>query len=229
MSVVDQPSALVEMGLTVAVATVLGPVECARRAEELPDRALLQVVVKSAPFAPAVDRRNFNPNTDRRLIEASHAVQKALEATLLLHLYPKSRIQVFVSILSDDGSKLCAAINAATLALVDAGIPMKDLCCACSAGLSDGLQPCVDLNRTEENGGDVQLVCARLPQRATIVLTQCEARLPTFDAAEQVLDAAAKGCNAVFAIFQVAIREHAAKQLAARHGLATITESFPTT
>lgn len=31
-------SALVEMGLTVALATVCGPMECTRRSEELPDR-----------------------------------------------------------------------------------------------------------------------------------------------------------------------------------------------
>lgn len=31
-------SALVEMGLTVALATVRGPVECTRRSDELPDR-----------------------------------------------------------------------------------------------------------------------------------------------------------------------------------------------
>ena len=31
-------SALVEMGLTVALATVRGPTECARRSDELPDR-----------------------------------------------------------------------------------------------------------------------------------------------------------------------------------------------
>jgi hypothetical protein len=31
-------SALVEMGLTVALATVSGPMECTRRSEELPDR-----------------------------------------------------------------------------------------------------------------------------------------------------------------------------------------------
>ena len=57
-----------------------------------------------------------------------------MEAALLLHLYPKTKIEIVVWILADDGGRLCAAINATTLALVDAGIPMKDLVCACSAG-----------------------------------------------------------------------------------------------
>jgi exosome complex component RRP41 len=138
-------SALVEMGLTVALARsrrMLSPFE------ELSDRAILDVTVKTAPFAPSTDRRVTNPNTDRRLIETAHMLKQALEASVLLQLYPKSRIEVAVCILADDGGRLCAAINAATLALMDAGIPMKDFVCACSAGYSVGNsdQTLVDLN-----------------------------------------------------------------------------------
>jgi exosome complex component RRP41 len=225
-------SALVEMGLTVALATVRGPVECSRRSEELSDRAILDVTVKTAPFAPSADRRVTNPNTDRRLIETAHMLKRALEAAVLLQLYPKSRIEVAVCILADDGGRLCAAINAATLALMDAGIPMKDFVCACSAGYSGGNsdQTLVDLNRKEEsaNAGQpaVYLPCALLPQRGTIVLAQCEARLPSFDVMERVLEAAMEGCRAVFAIMQAAVREHAAALLGARNGRVTVENAF---
>lgn len=43
-------SALVEMGLTVALATVTGPLQCQRRSDELPDRAILDVTVQQAPL-----------------------------------------------------------------------------------------------------------------------------------------------------------------------------------
>ena len=227
-------SALVEMGLTMAVATVRGPVECARRSDELPDRAVLDVTFKAAPFAPSGDRRVTNPNTDRRLIESSHLLKRSLEAAVLLHLYPKSRIEVVVCILADDGGRLCAAINAASLALVDAGIPMKDLVCACSAGYAGGGgndTTLVDLNRREESsqGGQpaVHLPCAMLPQRGTVVLAQCEARLPDFDTLERVMEAAMDGCRAVFDILQAAIRERAATLLAARNGHATVQNAYP--
>lgn len=66
-----------------------------------------------------------------------------------------------LSVLSSDGSLLAAAINAATLALVDAGIPMPGLLCACTAGMSgsastpkdprnDELDPLLDLSAPEE-------------------------------------------------------------------------------
>jgi exosome complex component RRP41 len=40
-------------------------------------------------------------------------------------------------VLEQDGGVLQTAINAVTLALVDAGIPMNDYICATSAGLVD--------------------------------------------------------------------------------------------
>jgi exosome complex component RRP41 len=159
-------------------------------------------------------------------MELGHLLQRALEATLLLQLYPKSRLQVSVVILADDGGRLCAAINAASMACVDAGIPMKDLLCSCSAGYAGEGTTLVDLNRREESsyGGQpaVNLPCAVLPQRGTIVLSQCEARLPDVATLELVLDAAIEGCRAIFEILQASIRERASTLLGVRSGEETI-------
>jgi exosome complex component RRP41 len=236
-------SALVEMGLTTVLAVVTGPMECARRTDERPDRAIIEVTLSVTPFAVA-DRRTFNANTDRRLIEGSLQIQRALEAAVLLHTYPKSRICVDLSVLADDGGRLGAAVNAATLALIDASIPMKDFVCACSAGTHDGSGMMssgsgggtdavisVDLNRKEESamgsGATVYLPVAILPQRGTLVLAQCDARLPDFETLEHVLEAAMEGCRAVFERMQAAVKEHAATLLSARMGQASISPTFP--
>ena len=102
-----------------------------------------------APRRPAERQPHHGP---RRLIEQSHLLQKALSASILLHLHPKSKISVAVTVLADDGRCLEVAINAATLALIDAGIPLKDMVCVCAAGQwdttgDDGIL--VDLNRRE--------------------------------------------------------------------------------
>lgn len=229
-------SALVEMGLTSALATVRGPMACARRSDELPDRAMVDVSIKAVPFAPSSgDRRVTNPNTDRRLIEMTHLLKRALEATILLQLYPKSRIQVQVVILADDGGRLPAAINAASIALVDAGIPVKDILCSCSAGYASrgtsiNEMTLVDLNRQEESSyagqNAVCLPCAMLPQRGTVVMAQCEARLPDFAAMDRVLEAAMDGCRTVFEIMQAAIRERASILLGMRNGCGAVVNTF---
>lgn len=227
-------SALVEMGLTVALATVKGPLACIRRSDERPDRAIVDVSIRLAPFSGSGgDRRIVNPNSDRKLIELSQLLQRALEATILLQLYPKSRISVCVAILADDGSRLCAAINAASAALIDAGIPTKDVLCACSAGQpgsGDDDIALVDLNRQEESRQHgrhpVSLPCAMLPQRGTLVLSQCEARLPSFETLDLVLEAAMAGCRAVFDILQAALLERAEALTGLKRGTGTVLDSF---
>eukprot|EP00586_Coscinodiscus_wailesii_P000333 CAMPEP_0172485574 /NCGR_PEP_ID=MMETSP1066-20121228/13653_1 /TAXON_ID=671091 /ORGANISM="Coscinodiscus wailesii, Strain CCMP2513" /LENGTH=265 /DNA_ID=CAMNT_0013250907 /DNA_START=98 /DNA_END=895 /DNA_ORIENTATION=- len=224
-------SALVHMGLTAALASATGPAECQRASSQLSDRAILTVNLKIAPFAPA-DRRVVNPNTDRRCLEQARAIEKALEAAVLLHLYPRASIEVDVVVLADDGGRLCTAINAATLALIDAGIAMKDMVCACSAGVSgdEGSETIVDLNRSEMMGGvgesAVYLPCAIMPQRGTIVLAQCESRLG-LKSFERVLEAAVDGCEVVFGLMRKAVRERAGVLLAAKSGGISIDVDVP--
>eukprot|EP00594_Rhizosolenia_setigera_P020134 CAMPEP_0178958040 /NCGR_PEP_ID=MMETSP0789-20121207/11331_1 /TAXON_ID=3005 /ORGANISM="Rhizosolenia setigera, Strain CCMP 1694" /LENGTH=304 /DNA_ID=CAMNT_0020640521 /DNA_START=22 /DNA_END=936 /DNA_ORIENTATION=+ len=227
-------SALIQMGLTVALCTILGPTDCTRRSDENNEKAFLNVSLRISPFAPSTgDRRVYNnPQNDKRLMEQRHMIQKAFEAAVLLHLYPRAKIDVNIIILADDGGRLCAAINACTLAFIDAGIPMKDMVCSCSAGLggANGDICMVDLNRMERlniggGGGGLDtapyLPCAILPQRDTVVLAQCESRLPisTF---ENVLNAAIRGCHAMYEVMQAAVRERAGTLLASHEGNAHV-------
>ena len=204
------------------------------------NRAILEVVMRTTPFSPPGDRRVTNPSSDRRLIEQSHLLQTALSASILLHLYPKSKITVTVMVLADDGGRLEAAINAATLALMDAGIPLKDMVCACSAGRwsaggSDEIV--VDLNRREiqaatgsAGGGGgggtsdmIYLPVATMPQRGTVVLAQCESRLSSAtEAFGDVLEVAMKGCQMVMEIMAAAVRARGAGVWKAKEGKADI-------
>lgn len=94
----------------------------------------------------------------RRTTEMQNTIASAFTSTLFTHLYPHSTIQVSLHILSQDGALLAACLNAATLALIDAGIPMSDYIVACTSGLtppssnSEGASadPLLDLNGMEE-------------------------------------------------------------------------------
>jgi len=232
-------SALVQMGLTTVLVYVNGPTDCAKRSDECSEKAILEVQVRVEPFAPSNgDRRLVNPSTDRRVIEQSTLIQKALEASTLLHLHPRTRIIIEVRIFSDDGGPLCAAINACTLALVDAGIAIKDLLCACSVGTISGVSSVtsisedkerekvpilLDLNKSEISGhvfsGEFShLYCAVMPQRRTIVLTQCDSRLPNATIFESMVAAGMKGCDIIFDSMMMSIKERMGKLSAAAKG-----------
>ena len=64
-----------------------------------------------------------------------------------------------------------ACINAATLALIDAGIPMKDYVCAVTAGVIDGTVV-LDLNTQERSANGPYLTVALMPKTEKIVHTQ---------------------------------------------------------
>jgi hypothetical protein len=78
----------------------------------------------------------------RRISEMALMIQETFESCVLLKLFPRSQIDIFVEIIQSDGSALSAAINATTLALIDAGVPLADFICACSVGMLDN-QPII--------------------------------------------------------------------------------------
>jgi exosome complex component MTR3 len=86
-------------------------------------------------------------------------LQKALEPAVILSLYPKTVIEVFVIVLENDGSCLSNAITAASLALIDAGIEMRDTVVSCSASFMDGNKIMMDctFNESSKSNGDMLL------------------------------------------------------------------------
>merc|ERR1712166_23288 len=66
-------------------------------------------------------------------------VCNTFEDVIMTQLYPKSQIAIYIQILQSDGGALSAAINATTLALIDAGIPIKDFVVGCSCSCIDGV------------------------------------------------------------------------------------------
>nr|KAF6395764.1 exosome component 4 [Molossus molossus] len=58
-------------------------------------------------------------------------LRQTFEAAILTQLHPRSQIDIYVQVLQADGGTYAACVNAATLAVLDAGIPMRDFVCAC--------------------------------------------------------------------------------------------------
>jgi sulfur transfer complex TusBCD TusB component (DsrH family) len=88
-------------------------------------------------------------------------------------LYPRSVIDVFIEVIQADGGSRCAAVTAASLAIADAGVPMKDLVSGCAAGILDG-QVVLDLDDVEDKEGDGDLPFAYLPHTGEVVLLQSD-------------------------------------------------------
>lgn len=198
-------SAYIEQGNTKALAVVYGPHEIrGSRARALPDRALVNCQYSSATFSTGERKRR--PHGDRKSCEMGLQLRQTFEAAILTQLHPRSQIDIYVQVLQADGGTYAACVNAATLAVLDAGVPMRDFVCACSAGFVDGTA-LADLSHVEEAAGGPQLALALLPASGQIALLEMDARLHE-DHLEQVLDAAARAARDVHALLDRVVRQH---------------------
>ncbi len=194
-------SAIVEMGKTKVIAAVYGPKEAVPKHTALPDRALLRVAYRMASFS--VDERK-KPQPSRREIELSKVIKEALEPALFLDYFPRTIIEVYIMVLQADGGTRTASINAASLALADAGIPMKGLVSSVAVGFI-GEQIVVDLNYLEDGYGDADIPMAMIPVTGEITLLQMDGRVPP-DLFEKSLDVGKKAIMKIYEEQKKALR-----------------------
>ena len=125
-------SAALMLGGTRVVAAVYGPKEVVGVKSDLCS------VTTTCSFAALCSASGQKRREDMRAQEMSETVRSVLEGLIIRSLYPSSTIHVHLEVHIDDGSILPALLNASTIALASAGVPIKDLMIACSASLVDG-------------------------------------------------------------------------------------------
>jgi len=195
VGVLDQAdgSALIEWGKNKILVAVYGPRELHPKHMALPDRALIRCEYRMATFSVS-DRKS--PAPKRREKEISKILGEALEPAIFNYLYPRSVIDVFIEILQADGGSRVASVTAASLALADAGVPMRDLVVGCAAGrLGDYVV--LDLDDIEDKEGEGDLPLAYLPQLDQIVLLQSDGTF-TVDQFKEALDMLIPACKKIY-------------------------------
>lgn len=223
-SISTQPSSdgssLFTMGNTMVVCTVTGPRES--RGSRDNSRCTIETEITIAPFAQT-DRRRRVKN-DKRLVELQSCVTKAFEGHCFTERYPRSLISVSLHVLSLDGGLLAGCLNAASLALVDAGIPMPSVLSAVTSGVvadpdADGgrAESVLDLNNAEEGElpfltvATVRNLQAEGAEDKVGVLVM-ESRVAA-GRLEQMLVPAVDGCRIVRGKLEEEVRRQGAKML----------------
>jgi len=124
-------SAYIEFGGNKILAGVFGPRDVHPKHMSNPDTGILRVRYHMEPFSVSERKK---PAPSRREIEISKVIKEALEPAVMLEKFPRTAVDVYLEVLQADGGTRCAALDAASVALADAGIPMRDLVCACASG-----------------------------------------------------------------------------------------------
>ena len=195
-------SAYIEMGRNKILVGVFGPREMHPKRFSKPNMATLRCRYHMAPFS--VNPRR-SPAPSRRDREISMVMRYALEPAVFLERYPRSVIDVYAEILEADGGTRTACINAASVALVDAGIPVRDLVASCAAGKIDG-QLVLDLGDYEDKEGDADVPLAYMPKTEHVTLLQMDGVLSQ-DEFNGCIDLAIEGCKQIYEVQREALKK----------------------
>ncbi len=141
-------SAYFKIGKTWAYAAVYGPRELHPRFLQNPKRGILRFTYQMMPFSGMGER--IRPGPNRRAKEISMVSEKAIREVVNIEDFPSSVVDVVVELPQADAGSRCAGICAASIALADAGITMKDMVAAVAAGVVDNTVV-LDLDYKEEH------------------------------------------------------------------------------
>ncbi|MFB6246078.1 MAG: exosome complex exonuclease Rrp41 [Candidatus Pacearchaeota archaeon] len=198
-------SAKFKSGKTIAIAAVYGPKEMHPQHKQNPDKGVLRCNYNMAAFS--VDDR-MKPGPSRRSTEISKIMEWALEPVLELERFPSTVVDVHVQIIQADAGTRCAGINAASIALAHAGIPMKSLVSSISAGKLDKTVV-VDLDKAEEDfeGGEGPTdIPISMTEDGEITHLQLDGKINSKELKEAI-GMAKKACGQIYEVQKQALKD----------------------
>ncbi|CAG9464336.1 unnamed protein product [Pedinophyceae sp. YPF-701] len=196
-----QGSCYGELGTTKVMVGVYGPKQ-ASRAQGYSERAALNCEVKYAAFAT---RTRAPAGLAEEEQDASLQLRRTLESALMLHLYPKTSIDVFVTVIESGGSDAALITAAASMAVAHAGIAMADLLPSCCV-VRLGQQLLMDPTDVEEAACDGQMMVTMTARRGEVSQMVSRGEWPG-DTSQAALQLAAEGCAALDELMRETLRE----------------------
>jgi exosome complex component RRP41 len=194
-----------KIGNTIAYAAVYGPRELHPRFMQNPKTGIIRCHYTMMPFSGSGER--IRPGRSRRSQEISMVMTKALAPVIDLTAYPNSVVDIFVELPQTDAGTRCAALSAASIALADAGIPMKDMISSVAVGQVDGTV-LADLSYNEEAYDAVvsDIPVAMLHNTKEISLLQMDGEISKDDLIKS-LEIAKKAVEQVYQLQVKALKE----------------------
>jgi len=195
-------SAYIEFGENKILVGVFGPRDVHPKHMSDTDTGIIRCRYHMSPFS-VTERKN--PAPSRREIEISKVIKEALKPAVILKDFPRTAVDVFIEVLQADGGTRCAALSAASVALADAGIPMRDMVSAVAAGkVADTI--ILDVNNEEDQAGQADMPVGYMPNLDKVTLIQLDGVL-TPEEYKKCVHTAIEGCKQVYEIQKKALAD----------------------
>jgi exosome complex component RRP41 len=198
-------SAIFKLGKTVAIAAVYGPRLLHPQHMQKPDTGILRVNYDLLSFS--VDERK-RPGPNRRSTEISKVTEMALLPAVDIKEFKGTVIDVQIYILQANAGTRTAGINAASMALAHAGIPMKGLVTSVAVGKIDK-DLILDVDDVEEHfedgEGATDFPMAKLYGTDKYTLMQMDGKIQP-DLVPKALDMADKAFEKIYEVQKKALK-----------------------
>ncbi len=199
-------SAMFQIGKTVALAAVYGPRKMHPQHEQNPEKGTLRCTYNMNSFS--VEDR-IRPGPSRRSTEISKITEWALNPVVMLEKYPNQVVDVHINILQADAGTRCAGINAAAMALAQAGIPMKELVSSISVGKMDKTLV-LDLDKYEdsefEEGEGSTDIPVTFTHSGELTHIQLDGKISP-EQLKEVIAMAKKACDQIYEVQKEALKK----------------------
>src|SRR3990172_10345764 len=195
-------SCALQLGETYVLVGVYGPRECIPRHLTEQDKAYLECIYSMAAFS-TTDRAR--PGPSRRSTEISKVIADSLRPAIMLEKYPRTKIDVYIEVTNANAGTRTAAITAASVALADAGVEMRDMVTSIASGKADG-NIMLDLFEPEDNFGEADMPLAMMPKTKQITLLQLDGNI-TQDEAQKMVEMSMKACEKIYEAQKKALKE----------------------
>ncbi|KAJ3591438.1 hypothetical protein NHX12_009383 [Muraenolepis orangiensis] len=187
-------------GDTSVMAAVYGPAEV-KVSKEIYDRATLEVVIQAKVGLPSVKERS-----------QEQCVRETCEASLLMLLHPRSSLTLILQVLHDHGSLLACFLNAACMALMDAGLPMSCLFCGVTCAIASDGQITMDPTAVQEKESRAVLTFAIDSTEQKVMMSSTKGSFSVQELHECIA-LSQKASENIFKFYRVSVQRRYSKTL----------------
>uniref|UniRef100_A0A3Q0TG69 Exosome complex component RRP46 n=1 Tax=Amphilophus citrinellus TaxID=61819 RepID=A0A3Q0TG69_AMPCI len=193
-------SASFVQGDTSVMAGVYGPAEV-KVSKEIYDRATLEVLVQPKVGLPGVRERS-----------QEQCLRETCEASLLLTLHPRSSLTLVLQVLHDDGSLLACCLNAACMALMDAGLPMDCLFCGVTCAINTDGQIITDPTAAQEKESRALMTFAIDSAKRSVMMSSTKGSFSVHEL-QRCIAVSQRASEDVFQFYRDSVRRRYSKSL----------------
>lgn len=156
------------MGETKVIAWIEGPKDSRKQNQE--NIGNIKCYFTEAPFSYMIRKNDFK--RDLKMKDFSYTLKNIFEEVIRLELYIKSEIIINALVLQNDGNFKGATVNAITMALINAGIYIKDTVIGMCVGVTEEEKVIYDLILSEEKNNIPIINVAFLPHSKKFIYTE---------------------------------------------------------